>query len=130
MSHIAGTVEFQMSLLLFVALGGYLIAAAIIDDVLALLALAVAQQGAAAAVEPIQIVWLAVEGAAFLTVGALGGKFVITRLIDRIDASARLQSNAAYCFASITVAVPLALFALTVWRLPLTLTATSPETAY
>jgi Kef-type K+ transport system membrane component KefB len=62
-----------------------IIGAAVADDVLALLALSVVQQSVKGAIALSSTVLIFVEAAAFLIAGALVGKFVLNRLMNRLD---------------------------------------------
>lgn len=64
-----------------------IISAAVIDDVLALLALSLADQVGSGVLEPLTIVLMAVKAVAFIAVGAWLGQRLLRRLCERIDRS-------------------------------------------
>ena len=64
-----------------------IIGAAVIDDVLALLALSLTEQLGSGGLEPIKIVLMAVKAGAFIAVGAWLGQRLLRRLCERIDGS-------------------------------------------
>ena len=64
-----------------------IIGAAVIDDVLALLALSLADQVGSGGLEPIMIVLMAVKAVAFIAVGAWLGERLLRRLCEKIDGS-------------------------------------------
>ena len=90
MDHIATGIEFQMSLLLFVSLAGYLLASrigqpAVVDDVLAFLALSVMQQSVRGSFSLGVMILVFPEAIAFLAIGAAVGKRLPTPLMIRVD---------------------------------------------
>jgi len=64
-----------------------IIGAAVIDDVLALLALSLADQLASGGLEPTMIVLMAVKAVTFVAVGAWLGQRLLRRLCEKIDGS-------------------------------------------
>src|SRR3990172_7132725 len=106
---ILASTEFQMSLLMFVALAGYLLAyriaitanvlremgklqteaakaiigAAVIDDVLALLALSVSEGVVSGELSLTSLLITAIKALAFIALGILAGKLILTKLIVR-----------------------------------------------
>ena len=64
-----------------------IIGAAVIDDVLALLALSLTDQVGSGALEPIMIVLLVVKAVAFIAVGAWLGQRLLRQLCEKIDTS-------------------------------------------
>jgi Kef-type K+ transport system membrane component KefB len=64
-----------------------IISAAVIDDVLALLALSLADQVGSGVLEPVTIVLMAVKAVAFIAVGAWLGQRLLRRLCEQIDGS-------------------------------------------
>ncbi len=64
-----------------------IIGAAIIDDVLALIALAATEQAALGELSATGVGWMIISAVVFLVVGALAGRFVFMPMIHRIDAS-------------------------------------------
>jgi Na+:H+ antiporter len=64
-----------------------IIGAAVIDDVLALLALSLVNQVGSGVLEPTMIILLAVKAIAFIAVGAWLGQRLLSQLCEKIDAS-------------------------------------------
>ncbi|MEN8803395.1 MAG: cation:proton antiporter, partial [Thiogranum sp.] len=64
-----------------------IIGAAVIDDVLALLALSLTDQVGSGGLHPILIVLMAVKAGAFIAIGAWLGQRLLKRLCERIDGS-------------------------------------------
>ncbi len=64
-----------------------IIGAAVIDDVLALLALSLVNQAGSGVLEPTMIILLAVKAVAFIAVGAWLGQRLLRQLCEKIDAS-------------------------------------------
>ncbi|MGB5427172.1 MAG: cation:proton antiporter [Gammaproteobacteria bacterium] len=64
-----------------------IIGAAVIDDVLALLALSMVDQLGSGAIEPVEIVLMAIKAILFIGVGAWLGQRLLAPLSERIDAS-------------------------------------------
>jgi len=75
-----------------------IIGAAVIDDVLALLVLSVADQLSIGAVKPLAIALMAVKAVLFVSVGALLGQRIISRLIAKIDDSALAERSPEFIF--------------------------------
>ena len=68
-----------------------IIGAAVADDVLALLALSVVQQSAKGVLSVGATLIIFVEAVAFLGVGALVGRFILNRFMDRLDCTAMAE---------------------------------------
>jgi Kef-type K+ transport system membrane component KefB len=68
-----------------------IIGAAVADDVLALLALSIVQQSVKGALSLGATVIIFLEAVAFLVVGALIGRFILNRFMDRLDCTAMAQ---------------------------------------
>lgn len=64
-----------------------IIGAAVIDDVLALMALSIVQQVGVGAPDLSDLFFMVIKAALFLTVATLVGQFLLTRLLHRIDSS-------------------------------------------
>ena len=68
-----------------------IIGAAVADDVLALLALSIVQQSVKGALSLGATVTIFLEAVAFLVIGALVGRFILNRFMDRLDCTAMAQ---------------------------------------
>ena len=65
-----------------------IIGAAVIDDVLALAALSIANEMASGSVSAISAGITLLKAMAFLAIGALAGRYLLSRMVERIDGSA------------------------------------------
>jgi Kef-type K+ transport system membrane component KefB len=75
-----------------------IIGAAVIDDVLALLALSLTEQIGSGTVEAASIVLMAVKAVAFIGIGAWFGEILITRLSRKIDNSRLAERSPEFVF--------------------------------
>ena len=78
--------------------GEAIIGAAILDDIMALTALAVSEQMATGNVQPLIVIWLIVKAAVFLIGGLIVGIRFIAPLINRIDHSTISEKYADFVF--------------------------------
>ena len=74
------------------------IGAAVIDDVLALLALSLTDQLGNGVIEPLAIAILAVKAVVFISVGAWLGQKLLSRLSEKIDSSALAERSPEFVF--------------------------------
>ena len=74
------------------------IGAAVIDDVLALLALSLSDQLGSGVIEPFAIAIMAAKAVVFISVGALLGQKLLSRLSERIDNSALAERSPEFVF--------------------------------
>jgi Kef-type K+ transport system membrane component KefB len=75
-----------------------IIGAAVIDDVLALLALSLTDQLGHGIVEPLAITLMAVKAVLFISVGAWLGQILLLRLSEKIDRSALAERSPEFIF--------------------------------
>jgi Kef-type K+ transport system membrane component KefB len=75
-----------------------IIGAAVIDDVLALLALSLAQQFASGGIEPLGVALIAIKAVVFISAGAWLGQKLLTRLSEKIDASQLAERSPEFVF--------------------------------
>lgn len=75
-----------------------IIGAAVIDDVLALLALSLTEQFGSGAIEPFAVALIAIKAVAFISAGAWLGQKILSRLSERIDASQLAERSPEFVF--------------------------------